>query len=160
MTEKKILIVDYDARSLEALAEMLSSSRLTIIRAADGQEAYDLFLSENPDCVVLEAILPKIHGFDLTRRIHQESNGRVPVIIVTGLYRGPQYRHEALSCLGAADYFEKPVDPGKFRAAIQKLLRDDEDIDEDLPNADDVIAGLTRRIHPRPGKKSSKSEGS
>lgn len=154
MADKKLLIVDYDTRSLDALAEILCPLRARIIKASDGQEAYELFQSENPDCVVLEAILPKIHGFDLTKKIHQESGGRVPVVIVTGLYRGPQYRHEALSSLGAAEYFEKPVNPDQFRSAIQKLLRDDEDLDVDLPNADDVIRNLTQRMCP--GKKASK----
>jgi DNA-binding response OmpR family regulator len=146
MSEKKVLLVDYDTQSLEILAKLLKSQKVQIIKATDGQMAYEKYLAEKPDLVILEAILPKIHGFDLTKKISQESGGRVPVVIVTGLYRGPQYRHEALSSFGAADYFEKPVDPDKFLSTVVQLLHDEEDIEEDLPCADDVIEGLSRRV--------------
>jgi len=146
MSEKKVLLVDYDTQSLDTLAKLLKTQKVQIIKATDGQMAYEKYQAEKPDLVILEAILPKIHGFDLTKKISQESGGRVPVIIVTGLYRGPQYRHEALSSFGAADYFEKPVDPDKFLSTVIQLLHDEEDIEEDLPSADDVIEGLGRRV--------------
>ncbi len=146
MTEKKVLLVDYDTQSLEILAKLLKPQKVQIIKATDGQMAYEKYQAEKPDLVILEAILPKIHGFDLTKKISQESGGRVPVIIVTGLYRGPQYRHEALSSFGAADYFEKPVDPDKFLTAVIQLLHDEEDIEEDLPAAEEVIESLSRRV--------------
>jgi DNA-binding response OmpR family regulator len=146
MTDKKILIVDYDAASLESLANIFEPYRFQIIRASDGQQAYEKFKEEKPDVVVLEAILPKIHGFDLTKRISEETRGRVPVIIVTGLYRGPQYRMEALSTFGAADYLEKPVDKEKLLRSVMNLLSEEEEIEEDLPSSDHVIESLSRRV--------------
>ncbi len=147
--DKKVLIVDYDGQSLEALAKLAAVRKVNVLKASDGQAGYDLFVQEKPDLVVLEAILPRIHGFDLTKKISQESEGRVPVIIVTGLYRGPQYRHEAMSTLGAAEYFEKPVDPDKFLAVLTQLLQDEDEIGEDLPDADEVIADLSRKVKAR-----------
>jgi len=146
MTDRKILIVDFDVASLESLAAIFEAYRFRVIRATDGQSAYEKFKEEKPDIVVLEAILPKVHGFDLTKRISEETHGRVPVIIVTGLYRGPQYRMEALSTFGAADYLEKPVDKEKLLRAVMKLLSEEEEIEEDLPSADQVIDSLSRRI--------------
>ena len=145
MAEKKILIVDYDAESLEKLSKLLKSNKFHIIKASDGQAGYNKFRSEEPDLVVLEAILPKMHGFDLTKRITQESEGRVPVVIVTGLYKGPRYRQEALGSLGAADFFEKPVDAERFVSAIKKLLHEEDDFDEALPDSNAVIEALSRR---------------
>jgi DNA-binding response OmpR family regulator len=146
MIDKKILIVDYDAGSLELLAGLLGPYRFQVVKASDGQSAYEKFKEEKPDLVILEAILPKIHGFDLTKRISEETHGRVPVIIVTGLYRGPQYRLEALSTFGAADYFEKPVDKEKLLRSVMNLLNEDEEIEEDLPDSEHVIEALSRRI--------------
>jgi len=146
MIDKKILIVDYDAASLESLAGIFEPYGFQVIRAADGQSAYEKFKEEKPDIVVLEAILPKIHGFDLTKRISEETHGRVPVIIVTGLYRGPQYRMEALSTFGAADYLEKPVDKEKLLRAVMNLLSEEDEIEEDLPSSDHVIETLSRRV--------------
>ncbi len=146
MTEKKVLIVDYEAQSLEYMAELLKPYKIGIIKASDGLSAYEKYQAEKPDLVVLEAILPKIHGFDLTKRISQESKGAVPVVIVTGLYRGPQYKHEALSSFGAADYFEKPIDKERFLATILNLLDTEEEIEEDLPDSAAIIENLSHRV--------------
>jgi DNA-binding response OmpR family regulator len=152
MAEKKILIVDYDAESLEKLSKLLKSHKFHVIKASDGQAAYDKYRAEKPDLVVLEAILPKMHGFDLTKRITQESEGRVPVVMITGLYKGPQFRREALGPLGAAEFFEKPVDPEVFVGAIKRLLHEEDDFDEALPDSNMVIEALSRRGlgHPSP----------
>ena len=155
MTDKKILIVDYDAASLATLAGMVEPYKFQVVKAADGQAAYETFIEEKPDLVILEAILPKIHGFDLTKRISEETHGRVPVIIVTGLYRGPQYRMEALSTFGAADYFEKPVDGEKLLRSVMTLLNEEDEIEEDLPDAEQVIKALTARLS-APGRADGK----
>jgi len=146
MAEKKILIVDYDTQSLDSLSRLIKSQKIQVVTASDGQSGYDKFRSEKPDLVILEAILPKIHGFDLTKKITQESGGQVPVVIVTGLYKGPQYRHEAISTFGASDYFEKPVDPDRFVDTIHQLVRDEEDIEEALPDPNTVIETLSKRV--------------
>jgi DNA-binding response OmpR family regulator len=145
MAEKKILVVDYDAKSLSAMAKLLKANKFRVVTAADGQAGYDAFVSEKPDLIVIEAMLPKIHGFDLTRKISLETQGRVPVVLVTGLYKGPKYRQEATSGLGAAEYFEKPLDPEAFVAAIRRLLHDEDEIDEELPDSNEVIEALSRR---------------
>jgi len=150
MAEKKILIVDYDAASLEKLSNLLKSHKFNVIKASDGQSGYDKFGAEKPDLVVLEAMLPKMHGFDLTKRISQESQGRVPVVIITGLYKGPQYRQEALGSLGAAEFFEKPLDLEAFVGAIKRLLHDEDDLDEALPDSNTVIEALSRRGREQP----------
>ena len=145
MAEKKILVVDYDAKSLDVMTKLLKANKFRVITATDGKAGYDAFAAEKPDLVVLEAMLPKMHGFDLTRKISQETQGRVPVVLVTGLYKGPKYRQEATSGLGAAEYFEKPVDPEAFLAAIKRLLNDEDDIDEELPDSNAVIEALSHR---------------
>ncbi len=142
MAEKKILVVDYDPQSLMDLSALFSSLKLEVIEAEDGQQAYEKFRSEKPDLVVLEAMLPKLHGFDLTQKIHQESRGNVPVVIVTGLYKGAQYRNEALTSFGAADYFEKPVNREKLAQAVLNLLHDEVLIDEELPGVEEVLKVL------------------
>jgi DNA-binding response OmpR family regulator len=145
MTEKKILIVDYDQSFLESLGRILKSLKTQVIQATDGAQAYDLFKEEKPDLVILEAILPKLHGFDLTKRIVQESKGTVPVIIITGLYRGPQYKHEALTNLGASEYLEKPVNPETLLETVNRLLSAEEDIEDVLPDVDTVVALLSAK---------------
>jgi DNA-binding response OmpR family regulator len=145
MAEKKILIVDYDPASLEKLVNLLKPHKYRIIQASDGQAGFEAFLAENPDLVVLEAMLPRMHGFDLTQKISRETQGRIPIILVTGVYRGPQYRQEAINALGASEYFEKPLDSEAFLRAVKRLLHEDDDFDEDLPDSNAVIEALSRR---------------
>ncbi|MEN6311246.1 MAG: response regulator [Acidobacteriota bacterium] len=157
MAEKKVLIIDYDTQSLEALSRLITSQKVQVVTAPDGQVGYDKFRSEKPDLVVLEAILPKVHGFDLTKKITQESGGAVPVIIVTGLYKGPQYRHEAIVTFGASDYFEKPVDPDRFIDTVRQLMRDDEDIQETLPDPNTILENLSQRARERAAQQRAKA---
>lgn len=157
MAEKKILIIDYDTKSLDYLAKLFDIYEYQIVKATDGLSGYDAFKSEKPDLIILEAMLPKLHGFDLTKKISQETNHKVPIIVVSGVYRGPQYRNEALNYLGASDYFEKPIDEAKLIESVLNRLEEGAGIEEELPDSDSIIKGLLKRIKIRP-KKSHKEE--
>lgn len=146
MPEKKILIVDFDLKSLDSLAKLFERYKLKIIKATDGVSGYEKFKSEKPDLVILEAMLPKLHGFDLTLKIFRETKGQVPVIIITGIYKGPQYKSEALRSFGASGYFEKPFDKNKLVDSVLSLLSEEEDIEEELPSPESVIKNLTQMI--------------
>lgn len=163
MPKKVILVADYDKRSLESIAELLKPHDYKIISAMDGISAYEKFKTEMPDLVILEGMLPRLHGFDLTQKIFQETKGSIPVIIVTGVYKGPQYRNEALRNLGASDYFEKPYDKSRLVKSVTRLLKDDVQIEEeeitdipDLPDAYSVIEGLAKKL--KKGISSDKKE--
>jgi DNA-binding response OmpR family regulator len=152
MAEKKILIVDFDKKTLDSYVELLESHNFQMIRAYDGIEAYEKFKSEQPDLVILEAMLPKLHGFDLTHRIFKETKGKVPVIIVTSVYKGHQYRNEALHNFGATGYFEKPYDKEKLLESVLDLIQDQESKDDEspeiqgLPSEDSVMKNLVERL--------------
>jgi DNA-binding response OmpR family regulator len=143
MSDQKILIVDYDAKSLKNMADLFADYKLEIVTAADGQEAYEKFKSEKPDLILLEAMLPKLHGFDLAQKVYKETKGKIPVVIVTGLYKGTQYRNEAMRSFGAADYFEKPFESEKLIKSVLNLLHDEMDIQEDLPDPESVLKLLS-----------------
>jgi DNA-binding response OmpR family regulator len=149
VSDKKILLVDYDQRALDGLAALFEPVGFAVTTAMDGLSAWEKYQVERPDLVVLEAILPRLHGFDLTKRIVQDSGGGVPVIIITGLYRGPQYRHEALTAFGAAEYMEKPVDEARLLQVVQDLLREKVDVGLDLPTPDEIAVFLRKRLAER-----------
>jgi two-component system OmpR family response regulator len=159
MSKKKILLVDYNTKSLESLTELFQNHNIEIVTARDGVTAFEKFKSENPDLVILEPMLPRLHGFDLTQKINKESKGKVPVIIVTGVYKGHQYRTEATRNFGAVGYFEKPFDKNKLVDAVMKYVQDEGDVEDDiaelpdLPGADTVIQGLAQRLKKKPPDK-------
>ncbi len=152
MAGKKILIVDYDTKSIESLSKLFESYKIEVMTAMDGVDAYEKFKADEPDLVLLEAMLPRLHGFDLAQKIYQDTRGRVPVIIVTAVYKGHQYRNEALRTFGVSDYFEKPYDPDKLVNRVLNLIGEREEVEEDiseipgLPDPDSVIETLTEML--------------
>lgn len=119
---KKILLIDYDQASLAALHKTLSQEGFEVTVAGDGQAGWEKFQSEKPDLVLMEAMLSKIHGFELCDRITKDPVRKVPVFIMTGVYKDRVYRTEALRTYGASEYFEKPLDMLKFIASIHAVL--------------------------------------
>lgn len=145
MADKKILVVDYEPASQAHMVKLLKENKFRVVTAGDGQAGWEAYVAEKPDLAVIEAMLPKMHGFDLTQKISRDSQGRMPIILVTGLYKGAHYRQEATNGMGAAEYFEKPLDEPAFLAAVKRLLHDVDEIDEELPDSNAVIEGLSQR---------------
>jgi TonB family protein len=122
MGMKKILVIDYDQSSLASLQGILSKEGYQIVTAADGQSGWDKYNKEQPDLVLMEAMLPKVHGFELCQRITSERNSQATVFIMTGVYKDRVYRTEALRTYGAAEYFEKPLKMAELLASIAAVL--------------------------------------
>ncbi len=152
MAAKKILIVDYDPKSIKSLSELFAGHKIEVVTAMDGVEAYEKFKADEPDLVLLEAMLPRMHGFDLAQKITHDTKGRVPVIIVTAVYKGHQYRNEALRTFGVSDYFEKPYDQDKLLNRVLSLIGEGGEVEGDvseipeLPDPDSVIQTLTEML--------------
>jgi TonB family protein len=125
MNDKKILIVDFDAESLIALSNLVYEEGFQAETAADGLTAYEKFRSGNFDLVILEPMLPKLHGFELCKRILGHPDKKVPIIIVTAIYREPSCRLESLNVHGAAAFFTKPYNKDELRAKMLQLLVDE-----------------------------------
>ena len=119
---KKILIVDYDQGSLASLQGVLAGEGYTVVTAADGQAGWDKYNKESPDLVLMEAMLPKVHGFELCQRITSERNSQATVFIMTGVYKDRVYRTEALRTYGASEYFEKPLKMAELLASVQAVI--------------------------------------
>jgi len=119
---KKILVIDYDQASLATLSTALSYEGFEVVTAGDGQAGWEKYQREKPDLVLMEAMLSKIHGFELCDRITSDQSAKVPVFIITGVYKDRVYRTEALRTYGASEYFEKPLDMPKFIASVHAVL--------------------------------------
>lgn len=122
MRNEKILVVEFEENSLNSLLQTLQTEGFQVVTAKDGHEGLLMFESENPDLVILEPMLLKLHGFDLCRKISENSNKRTPVIITTGFYKGEHYKSEAIETFGAAAFFEKPYKNEDLMTTIHELL--------------------------------------
>ncbi len=122
MNDKKVLIVDFDTESLLALSNLVYEEGFQAETATDGLAAYEKFRTGKFDLVIMEPMLPKLHGFELCKRIASDPERRVPVVIVTAIYRDPSCRQDALNTKGAAAFFNKPYDRDELRSSILQLL--------------------------------------
>jgi TonB family protein len=122
MSNEKILVVEFEENSLNSLFQVLKTEGFEVVTAKDGHEGLLMFESENPDLVIMEPMLLKLHGFDLCRKISKDSGKKTPVIITTGFYKGEHYKSEAMDTFGAAAFFEKPYDSKDLLCTIHNLL--------------------------------------
>jgi TonB family protein len=122
MKDKKILVVDFDEESLISLSNLVFEEGFQAVTAMDGLSGYEKFKAEDFDLVMIEPMLPKLHGFELMKRINQDPVKKTPIIVVTGIYREPSCKMEALQVYGASAYFTKPWNKDELRSKMLNLL--------------------------------------
>jgi TonB family protein len=122
MKDKKILIVDFDEESLSSLSNLVLEEGFQVVTASDGLSGYEKFKADDFDLVILEPMLPKLHGFELCKRITQDPLKKTPIIVVTGIYREPSCKLEALQVYGASAFFTKPWNKDDLRSKMLQLL--------------------------------------
>jgi len=117
----KVLIVDDEKDIIEILQYNLENEGFEVITAYDGAEAV-LKLSERPDLIILDIMMPKMDGFQACRQI-RETKGfeSVPVIFLTA--KSSELDEIKGLNLGANDYIQKPISPKLLIARINSNLR-------------------------------------
>lgn len=133
----KILIAEDNKDLRELLYEQLTGEGYSVISAANGKEAYDLFASESPDLAILDIMMPLMDGFSLLTKIRETSE--MPVIFLTA--RGDEIDKVSGLRLGADDYLVKPWGMNELFARIEVQKRHMKS--ETLPS-DVVICGNLR----------------
>ena len=116
---QRVLIVEDDARIAQLIRAYLERDGLQTTVARDGREGLRLFGELDPDLVVLDLMLPGLHGRDVCRAIRTHST--VPIVMLTAL-DDERDVVEGLD-LGADDYVTKPFRPAELVARIRAHLR-------------------------------------
>lgn len=115
----KVLVADDDQNICELLRLYLEKEGYGVIIANNGEQAIQLYLSENPDIVLLDVMMPKLDGWQACREIRQKSN--CPIIMITA--KGETFDKVLGLELGADDYVVKPFDTKEIVARIKAVLR-------------------------------------
>lgn len=116
---EKILIVEDEVSLAEAIAYALKREGFRTLFATDGQEGLRIALTEKPDLVILDLMLPKLDGWEVCRTIRAKST--VPILILTA--RGEEHEKVLGLELGADDYVVKPFSMRELVARVRALLR-------------------------------------
>jgi DNA-binding response OmpR family regulator len=117
----RIVLIDDDESLLDVLTLAFEDAGHEVIPAADGDAGYAAVRSHGPDAVVSDVNMPGIDGFALCRRLREQDDDRVPLILLTS--RDSEI-DEALGLeLGADDYVTKPFSTRVLLARVAALLR-------------------------------------
>jgi DNA-binding response OmpR family regulator len=122
----KILVADDEMELLSVLELYMAKENLTLIKACDGNQAWELFLEESPHLVVLDVMMPGMDGFTVLRKIRNIS--KIPAIMLTA--RSEDYDKILGLELGADDYITKPYNPMEVIARIKAQIRRNYDYQE------------------------------
>jgi DNA-binding response OmpR family regulator len=124
MSDYTILLVDYEPRSIQQLQGCLLGAGFHVEVVHDGLGAIEKFKELRPSMVLLEAMLPKKHGFEVCQELKAMPEGKnTPVAIITSVYKGRRYRTQATHLYGADEYIEKPVEDTTLVEICRRLLK-------------------------------------
>jgi DNA-binding response OmpR family regulator len=121
---KLILVVDDEEEIRQLLGRVLTQQGYRVIEADRGLLALRMVKEHLPDLIVLDAMLPELHGFDIARRIKGSAKyGRIPIIMVSAVYRGWRIAEDLKQNYGVEEYLEKPFRIAGVLEAVGRLLR-------------------------------------
>jgi len=116
---KKILVVEDERQIARMVQAYLTKEGFRVEVAFDGEEGWVRFREGKPDLVILDLMLPRLHGLELARRIRTQST--VPIIMLTA--RAEEADRVAGLELGADDYVTKPFSLRELAARVRAVLR-------------------------------------
>jgi len=121
--QKTILIIDDEAEIRKMLSRLLSHKGYRVLEAERGHQALRMVKEYAPDLIVLDAMLPEVHGFEIARRIKgSQRYGQIPIIMVSAVYRGWRYAEDLKQTCGVDYFIEKPFKIAEVIAAVEACL--------------------------------------
>lgn len=120
---KTVLVVD-DEEEIRALCRrLLVAKGHRVLEADRGLVALRLVKEERPDLIILDAMLPELHGFEIAKRIKgSEKYGGIPILMMSAIYRGWRIAEDLKANYGIEEYLEKPFRIGDLVSKATRLL--------------------------------------
>ncbi len=120
-TAPLVVVADDHKASRRMIAHILNSEGLQVKEAENGRQVLHLFLTEQPDMVLLDIVMPVMDGLEACRKIKELTGGKlVPVLMVTAKDEGGimEQAYQA----GASDFVTKPINKEELRHRVRRLL--------------------------------------
>ena len=117
----RILIVDDDPKNVKLMCSMMARDGYELTTAGDGSEALARVQENPPDLILLDVMMPRMNGYEVTRHLKAGAETKaIPIILVTAL-DSPSDRTKGLEA-GADEFLTKPVNPAEIEARVQSML--------------------------------------
>jgi DNA-binding response OmpR family regulator len=119
---RPLILVADDDPDIRSLVELrLEKSGYDVVAAGDGEQAFATALERAPDVALLDVMMPKLDGYEVTQRLREhEATRHLPIILLTArvqetdIVRGVE--------AGADDYVKKPFSTNELRDRVQAVL--------------------------------------
>lgn len=129
--EQHILVVDDEPSITKLIAFNLEKYGFYVDTATDGQTALDKVVTDEPDLIILDLMLPRIDGMEVCKRLRQQEN-TTPILMLTA--KDDEIDKVLGLELGADDYLTKPFSPRELVARVKAILRRTK-----LSNPDEIV---------------------
>jgi len=141
-----ILLVDDSTENIRLISEILNRQpeNYQVHAVTDGEKALGFIKSILPDLILLDAVMPRMDGFEVCRQLKSDENTRlIPIVMITAL-DGQKDRLRGLDA-GVDDFVSKPFNVYELLARVKNLLRLRSYINE-LEHAEQVIFSLAKAV--------------
>lgn len=119
---RRILVVDDEPDSREAICELLRMAGHDVLQAADGETGLLLASRERPEVILLDLGLPDLDGYEVARRLRAAPGGQCPFLIgLTGYPRGEVL--EQMLASGFDEHLLKTTDPDRLEELVARAFR-------------------------------------
>ncbi len=120
---RRVLVVDDEADIRHMLRRLLEAEGVEVLEAVNGVQALKMVREQMPNLILLDAMLPGVHGFDIARRLRDSQRyGHIPIVMVSAVYRGWRFAEDLRTSYGIAHYVEKPFKIQDLRDVVLGLL--------------------------------------
>lgn len=122
-TKPQILVVDDEEDIRNLLRKLLTFDGYDVIEAKTGREALERLRTARPSAILLDAMLPEIHGFDICATLKKSpAFQETPIIVISAVYKGWEHARTVQESHGADAFVEKPFDIHYLRQLVARMV--------------------------------------
>jgi two-component system phosphate regulon response regulator PhoB len=116
------LVAEDSSKQRDDLIADLAAMGVNAVGAKSGLEALKLVTEQRPDLILLDGLLPEMHGFEVARAVRALDRDYHPrIVIITAIYKSTQYQNDAQLRYGINDYLIKPVKKESLREIVRQM---------------------------------------
>jgi CheY-like chemotaxis protein len=116
------LVAEDSSKQRDDLIADLAAMGIIAVGAKSGLEALKLVTEQRPALILLDGLLPEMHGFEVARAVRALDRDYHPrIVIITGIYKSTQYQNDAQLRYGINDYLIKPVKKEALREIVRQM---------------------------------------
>lgn len=120
---KGVLVADDDAESRALIERALLAAGYHVRITDNGRQALRLIRERAPDLLIVSALLPEVHGFEIAERLRgSERYGSLPIVMIGAMHRGWRWDDEQRESCGVEHYLEHPLSPEAIKSAASLAI--------------------------------------